>query len=155
MIEFILGTLAEFGLQYSNHKHQKKVITKEKENGIKRPFEKYLWSPVARTTIIIIALFFLFSFLFTSYQNKITLPNNTKQEIIEMSDYITDWKTKFGMFPQDFTEFTNGSPLRQTWLYDSWNRPYLYLVGKDKNSFSIKSAGSDGKFNTIDDIILE
>ena len=41
MIEFILSTLAEFGLIREDYKHQKRISKKEKEDGIKRPIQKY------------------------------------------------------------------------------------------------------------------
>jgi general secretion pathway protein G len=41
MIELILSNLAEFGLIREDFKHQKRISKKEKEDGIKRPIQKY------------------------------------------------------------------------------------------------------------------
>ena len=41
MLELILSILAKFGLIREDFKHHRKITKKEKENGIKRPFQRY------------------------------------------------------------------------------------------------------------------
>jgi len=47
MLEFFLSILVDFGLLNEDYKHRKKVSQKEKEDGIKRPFQKILFQPSA------------------------------------------------------------------------------------------------------------
>lgn len=54
MIEFILSTLAEFGLIREDFKHHRKITKKEKEDEIKKPFQRYFLQP---STIFEISIF--------------------------------------------------------------------------------------------------
>ena len=155
MIELILSTLAEFGLIREDYKHQKRIKKKEKEDGIKRPIQKYLMQPSALMLIAVLVIGSLSAILFFTYQRTSVFPEKTKKEISEMSDRMNNWNEKFGKYPSDINELIGNSPVRQGWKKDAWNREYKFTITENGKGFLITSAGSDGKFNTEDDIKSE
>lgn len=155
MIATILEILAEFGLIHADYKHRKKVNRMEKEDGIKRPFRKYMLQPSTILIISFLVIGSLSAVLFFSYYRTSIFPKKTKTELIEISNSLDSWKNEFGTFPSELNKIVNGRPLRQEWLNDAWNRPYKYSVDQNKNSFLIKSAGPDGIFDNSDDITSE
>jgi len=152
MIEFILTTLAEFGLIHSDYKHRKRVRRKERKDGVKRPIEKYLFQPSGLILISVLVISVLSSFLFFNYQKTNIYPDKTRNEIIEISNALNKWKNHYGYYPTDLKDITKGKPLRKEWTNDVWKNPYKYNVRENGNSFEIISAGSDREFNTNDDI---
>lgn len=152
MIEFILSTLAEFGLIREDFKHHKKISKKEKKDGIKRPIQKYFLQPSSIMVIVFLAVGSLSAFLFFNYQRTSIFPENTEKEISEMSDRMENWNKKFGQYPTELNELIGNSPMRQNWAKDAWNHPYEYTITENGKGFLITSAGSDGKFGTEDDI---
>ncbi|MCB0447489.1 MAG: hypothetical protein KDD03_08250, partial [Gelidibacter sp.] len=64
MIELILSTLAEFGLIREDYKHQKRISKKEKEDGIKRPIQKYFMQPSALMFIAVLVVGSISAILF-------------------------------------------------------------------------------------------
>lgn len=155
MIELILKTLAEFGLIREDYKHQKRISKKEKEDGIKRPIQKYFLQPSAIILITVLVIGSLSAFLFFSYQKTFIFPEKTKKEISEITDRMEQWNEKFGQYPTELNELIGNSPIRQSWINDEWNRPYKYSIMDNGNGFLITSAGSDGQFETEDDIKSE
>ena len=155
MIEIILSILAEFGLIREDYKHRKRVSKKEKEDGIKRPIQKYFLQPSSIIVIVVLVIGSLSAFLFFSYQRASIFPEKTKKEISEMSDRMENWNEKFGQYPTELNELIGNSPIRQDWVKDAWNRPYKYAITENGKRFLITSAGSDGKFGTEDDIKSE
>lgn len=152
MIELILSTLAEFGLIREDYKHQKRISKKEKDDGIKRPIQKYFLQPSALIFISILVLGSISSILFFTYQRTSVFPERTVKEISEMSDRMENWNEKLGKYPEDLNELIGNSPLRQDWKKDAWNREYEFTITENGKAFLITSAGSDGKFHTEDDI---
>lgn len=154
MIEFILSALAEFGLIREDYKHQKRISKKEKEDGIKRPIQKYFLQPSALMLITVLVIGCLSAIIFFTYE-RTTFPEKTKNEISEMSLRMNEWNDKFGKYPKDMNELIGNSPLRQDWKKDAWDREYKFTISENRKRFLITSAGSDGKFNTEDDIKSE
>ncbi len=152
MIQLILEILSDFGLDYVDYKHRKRVSKKEKEDGIKRTIRKYFFQPSFLMAIVILAIISLSSFLFFSYQRKSIYPDKTKKEIAKMSDRMKNWNEKFGKYPMDLNELIGNNPLRQDWKKDAWNREYEFKITENGQGFLITSAGLDGKFKTEDDI---
>jgi len=152
MIELILSTLAEFGLIREDYKHQKRITKKEKEDGIKRPIQKYFMQPSALMFICVLVIGSLSAILFFTYQRKSVFPKKTKNEISEMSDRMENWNKNLGKYPTELNELIGNSPLRQGWKKDAWNREYEFKITENGQGFLITSAGSDGKFGTEDDI---
>ncbi len=152
MIELILSTLAEFGLIREDYKHQKRISKKEKEDGIKRPIQKYFMQPSAIMVIAVLVIGSLSAILFFTYQRTSIFPEKTKKEIFEMSDRMENWNENLGQYPTDLNELIGNSPLRQDWKKDAWNREYEFTITENGKGFLITSAGSDGKFGTKDDI---
>jgi general secretion pathway protein G len=155
MIELILSTLAEFGLIREDYKHQKRISKKEKEDGIKRPIQKYFMQPSALMIIAVLVIGSLSAVLFFTYQRTSVFPEKTKKEISEMSDRMENWNENLGYYPTDLNELIGNSPLRQDWKKDSWDRKYEFTIMENGKGFLITSAGSDGKFHTEDDIKSE
>ncbi|QXP78675.1 MULTISPECIES: type II secretion system protein GspG [Winogradskyella] len=155
MIELILSTLAEFGLIREDYKHQKRITKKEKEDGIKRPIQKYFMQPSALMFLSVIVIGSISAILFFTYQRKSVFPEKTKKEILEMSDRMENWKENLGKYPTELNELIGNSPLRQDWKKDAWNREYEFTITENGKGFLITSAGLDGKFHTDDDIKSE
>lgn len=152
MIELILSTLAEFGLIHEDYKHQKRISKKEKEDGIKRPIQKYFLQPSALLLIAILVIGSLSAIIFFTYQRTSIFPEKTKKEISEMSERMENWNKKLGQYPKELNELIGNSPVRQDWAKDAWNQPYKYTITENGKEFLIISAGSDGQFGTEDDI---
>lgn len=155
MIELILSTLAEFGLNREDYKHKKRITKKEKEDGIKRPFQKYFMQPSALMFLSVIVIGSISAILFFTYQRKSVFPEKTKKEILEMSDRMENWKENLGKYPTELNELIGNRPSRQDWKKDAWNREYEFTIKENGKGFLITSAGSDGKFHTDDDIKSE
>ncbi|WP_405384117.1 type II secretion system protein GspG [Maribacter sp. LLG6340-A2] len=155
MIEFILSTLAEFGLIREDYKHRKRISKKEKEDGVKRPIQKYFLQPSSIMVISLLVVGSISAFLFFGYQRTSIYPDKTEKEIAEISERMENWNEKFGKYPTDLNELIGNSPLRQGWKKDAWDREYNFEVMENGKGFLITSAGSDGKFKTEDDIKSE
>ena len=155
MIELILSTLAEFGLIREDYKHQKQISKKEKEDGIKRPIQKYFRQPSILILIAVVVIGSLSTILFFTYQKTSVFPEKTKKEITEMSERMENWNKNLGQYPTEMNELIGNNPLRQDWKKDAWNREYKLMITKNGKGFLITSAGSDGKFGTKDDITSE
>lgn len=155
MIELILSTLAEFGLIREDYKHKKRISKKEKEDGIKRPIQKYFMQPSALMLIAVLVIGSFSAILFFTYQRTSVFPEKTEKEISEMSERMENWNEKFGKYPTELKELIGNSPLRQDWKKDAWNREYKFTIIENGNGYLITSAGSDGKFGTEDDIKSE
>ena len=154
MLNFILETLIEIGLIREDIKHNRKITKKEKEDGKKRSFQKHFLKP---SVIVILSTFLIgitIIFSYTLYQRIYILPKKTQKEIREIADSIKNWKERYGSFPKDFETLISNHPMRQDWYYDAWDRPYIYETYNDSESFTIKSSGHNGIFNTKDDITM-
>lgn len=153
MIELILSTLAEFGLIREDYKHQKRIRKKEKQDGIKRPIQKYFMQPSALMLFAVLVIGSLSAIIFFTYQRRSAFTVKTKKEISEMSERMENWNEKFGKYPTELNKLIGNSPVRQNWKRDAWNREYAFEITNNSKGFLITSAGSDGKFKTKDDII--
>jgi len=152
MIELILTALADFGLIREDYKHRKRISKKEKEDGIKRPTQKYFFQP---STIIVISVLIIGSisaFLFFTYQRTTVFHEKTEKEISEMSKRMENWNETIGHYPTELNKLIGNSPMRQSWKKDAWNREYEFKITENGESFLITSAGLDGEFGTKDDI---
>ena len=152
MLELILSTLAEFGLIREDFKHHKKITKKEKEDGVKRPFQRYFLQPSSIMVISVLIIGSISAFIFFGYQRTSIFPEKTEREISEMSDRMENWKENLEKYPTELNELIGNSPLRQDWKRDAWNREYKLTILGNGKGFLITSAGSDGKFGTGDDI---
>ena len=151
MLELFLSFLIDFGLIREDYKHRKRISKKEVEDGVSRYFQKP--SSIITLFVIVITTLILLLFFFPEQSTSLTI--RTKQEITEISKRTEKWKNQFGKYPLELNELIGNYPLRKTWKTDSWNNPYRYSVTQDGASFVIISAGSDGIFNTKDDIKSE
>ena len=155
MTELILDILVNFGLIREDFKHHRKITKKEKEDGIKRPLQRYFLQPSSIMVISVLIILSISAFLFFSYQRTSIFPEKTEREISEMSDRMENWKENLGKYPTELNELIGNSPLRQDWKKDAWNREYKLTISENGKGFLITSAGSDGKFGTEDDIKSE
>lgn len=155
VLEFISTTFAEFALIYQDYKHRKRIRKREKEDGIKRPVQKYLFQPSAIAVMVVLGIGCISAVIFFTYQRMTFFPEKTKKEISEISERMEKWKVHYGAYPGQLNELIGNSPLQQDWSKDAWDRDYTYTVTGNGNGFLIVSAGSDGKFGTKDDIKSE
>ena len=128
MIELILSTLAEFGLIREDYKHQKQISKKEKEDGIKRPIQKYFLQPSVLILIAVVVIGSLSAILFFTYQKTSVFPEKTKKEISEMKDRMENWNKNLGQYPTELNELIGNNPLRQDWKKDAWNRENKFTI---------------------------
>lgn len=152
MIRFLLEVLADFGLIYQDYKHRKRITQKEKKDGKKRPFQKYILQPSNILFIVALLIGSISGFMFFTYQRATVFPEKTRKEITEMSERMENWHKKFGQYPKSLSELIGNNPIQQNWSKDAWNRAYKFLIIDHGNAFLIISSGADGKFNTKDDI---
>lgn len=155
MIGWIVEICAELALLREDFKHHKKITKKEKEDGVKRPFQRYLLQPSSLMVITFLTIGSISAFIFLTYQIKLVYPQKTKKELSEMSEWIEKCNEKFGEYPKDLNEVIGNNPMRQHWDNDAWSRPYKYATLKDGKEFLLISAGPDGQFETEDDIKAE
>lgn len=155
MLELVTGLLAEFGLLRGDYKHRKKVKAKEKEDGVKRPFQRYFLQPSALIFFFLLLFTVIASFLFAMYQHNSIYPEKTRTELVEITEWTEKWKENYGRYPTELNEIIGNNPIRQDWKRDAWNRAYKYIQTENPIGFKIISAGSDGHFDTEDDITLE
>ena len=153
MLELILSTLAEFGLLREDFKHHRNITKKEKEDGIKRPVQRYILRPSSVITIAVFIIGIITAAIFVQYQQISIFPKKTKKEIAEICDRMESWNENLGKYPTELKELIGNNPLRQNWNKDSWNREYKFIVSENGKEFLVASAGSDGIFGTEDDII--
>lgn len=155
MIDLILETLAEFGLIHADYKHHKDISKKEKVDGKKRTFQKYFFQPSSIALFIVFIIIFFAAFFYFNYQRTSVFPDKTKNEILEMSNRAEKWREKYGKYPTDLNELIGNSPVRKSWKFDAWDRPYQYSIIEDGKKLLIISSGSDKEFGTNDDIISD
>lgn len=80
----------------------------------------------------------------------------TRTSISAIETSLKTYEIRTGRFPDSLEVLTQemgdkGRLLKKKDLNDAWGVPFAYK--KEKNSFEIRSAGSDGQMNTSDDIL--
>jgi len=155
MMETILELFVDLGLLREDYKHHKKITKKEKEDGRKRHFQRYFLQPSSVLVIAILLIGSISAIIFFTYQRTSIYPEKTKKELLEMTSWIEKRKEKFGKYPEDLNEMIGNNPIRKHWANDAWGRPYKYVITNEGKEYLLISAGSDGKFETEDDLIGE
>lgn len=89
----------------------------------------------------------------TYISNTIFKASNTEKEMREISVQLDKYKQKNNTYPENLVAIVGRSPIRQTYLTDSWGNLYRYKKTSE-NSFIITSAGLDNTFDTVDDLQL-
>ena len=145
--------LADFGLEWQDHKHRKNVKRKERRDGKRRTAEKHLFKP--SNFIYLIALIIVIGafFLIREYNQSTLYPKKTEKEMAAIANAVQKWKDSYDIYPNTLEELIKKNPTRKGWAKDAWKTPYVYEASE--NSYSIRSAGGDGIFNTEDDIHIK
>ena len=94
--------------------------------------------------IITIAVFFFAE----NYFNK----RDTINECKEMMTALKRYEESTHNYPANLSILIEGNPLRTDWITDQWGKPYKYVLNSQGYAYVLKSAGSDNKFNTTDDL---
>lgn len=68
-----------------------------------------------------------------------------------ISDFVADHGCPY-RFPVTIDELRMDGYLNAQLAVDGWGRPWIYRVGPDAGEFTLRSPGSDGVWNTSDDI---
>ncbi len=155
MIELLLELFIDIGLLRKDFKHHKKVSKKEKLEGKKSPFKKYVLQPSTKIYVSVIISICIGVFVCFSYQSRFIFPESTEKELAVISKRIHQWHQRFGAYPNDLKVLIGHSHTRQKWYKDAWRNPYQYTVTNNGKGFLIMSSGSDGKMYTKDDIKFE
>ena len=151
----LIEILINFGFIRSDYKHRKKISEEEKKEKTKRPFQKYFLQPSILFIISAVIIGSAGFYIFFRYQQNSSFPEKTEKEITEITIRLNDWKEKFGSYPEKLNEIIGQNPMRKTWIKDKWNRSYKYSISNNGENFLIISAGTDGQFDTEDDIKSE
>lgn len=122
------------------------------DKDVKRPINKNKSKPRNVTIIIFLIIGIVAILSYKYYQKTFLYPNQTTSELQEIRSALYLYKESFDAYPTQLTELTKGRPLREIWLTDAWGNLYRYEVKDDKQSFTVISAGGDGKFGNDDDI---
>ena len=78
--------------------------------------------------------------------------NHTEKEMNEIANQLDRYYHKYKRYPSDFESYVRSKPLWNSWLNDGWGNKYNYLQ-TDSIHYTLISAGEDGKFGTMDDLI--
>jgi len=78
---------------------------------------------------------------------------DTRNDCREIVSSLTDYFQHKNRYPNDLKTIVNNNPLRQNWYKDHWDNNYSYKTGNNGKTFTLISAGKDGKFDTKDDLI--
>ncbi len=78
----------------------------------------------------------------------------TNKEMVKVSQKLEEWRSEKGKYPEDLDAIVGTRPLRKTWYTDNWGNYYSYQSISEHNSFVLVSAGSDGRFGTSDDLVV-
>ena len=152
MTDFILNILIDFGLIKADRDHRKRINEKEKEDGIKRGFQKRILTPSNKFILGFMLLTSIVIFTFFQYQKNISFPNNTSKEITEIKKELEDYKKQFEKYPSSLDQLISGFPLRKNWTKDSWGELYKYSINENGTTYELVSSGPDRKFGSQDDI---
>ena len=151
----LVSILVDFALLRKDYKHRKNIEKLEKEDGVNRPFQKYMMQPSVVIYSIVLFLALVLMILFITYQRTITYPKNTQQEITVIAGRVENWYEINGSYPNSLEDLIGSNPQRKEWKTDAWKREYQFTLSDDGKGFFISSAGSDGVHGTKDDIISD
>ena len=84
------------------------------------------------------------------YFKKRDTRNDCKEIVLSLTDY---YKQK-NKYPNNLSTLISNNPMRQCWYKDHWGNSYSYRTDNDGKTFTLISAGRDGKFNTKDDLFF-
>ena len=155
-MELLLYLFGEFSLFIGDFKHRKRITKMEKDDGVKRPFQKYFFRPSTIVLVMVLVIVGLSCLLFSTYYRVSIYSEKTELELSEMSDWINKCNKKQGRYPKGLKEVIGNNPIRrQQWNTDAWSHPYKYAVINNGKEFLLISSGPDGQFETEDDIKVE
>jgi hypothetical protein len=83
-----------------------------------------------------------------NYFNK----RDTINECKEMVTALKHYEESTHNYPANLSILIEGNPLRADRTTDQWGYPYKYVLNSQGYAYVLKSAGSDNKFNTKDDL---
>ncbi|WP_405369437.1 hypothetical protein [Nonlabens sp. Asnod2-A12] len=151
----LVSILVDFALLRKDYKHRKNIEKLEKEDGVKRPFQKYMIQPSVVIYSIVLFLALVLMILFITYKRTISYPKDTQREITVIANRVENWYDINGRYPVDLEELIGSNPVRKEWKTDAWRRECQFTLSDDGKGFVISSAGADGKHGTSDDIISD
>lgn len=109
---------------------------------------------VKRILLISLGVFFIsitILWLAQSYFKKRDTRNDCNEIVLSLTDY---YKQK-NRYPNNLSTLISNNPMRQSWYIDHWGNSYSYRTNNEGKTFTLISAGGDGKFNTKDDLFFE
>lgn len=127
----------------------------EKTHGKSKALKNLIFSVIV--VIIILPLVFYLTIVSFSIGGKYVTDHvlnekHTRNEMVKISTELDKHYYKTGKYPVDFEMFIRKKPVWSNWINDSWGNKYEYTIS-GPNSFTLTSAGKDGKFGTDDDLI--
>jgi general secretion pathway protein G len=121
----------------------------EEENKLPK---KRMISPFQRLDILLGVCLIIYIIGKVFVVPSIVSENKTNKRATEIKELLEKEKEVFGSYPLQLRIIKRGNPLRENLLIDGWGINFKYKI--IKNSYSLTSAGKDGKFDTKDDIIF-
>ncbi|RFS20979.1 hypothetical protein DVR12_16645 [Chitinophaga silvatica] len=79
----------------------------------------------------------------------------TKEDCKEIKMAIDNYKKQKNTYPSNLSSLISNNPMRQNWSKDRWEHNYSYAINSMDSSYTLISAGKDGKFGTKDDLIYK
>lgn len=129
-------------------------IKTEVNEGREKALRKLFFSIIV-VIVIIPAVFYLFVISMKSggdvVADKYFNEDRTREEILEIEDYLENYYSHYKKYPTDFNAFINSKPIWNHLKMDAWNTRYKY-IRNDSTSYTLISAGLDRTFDTKDDI---
>jgi hypothetical protein len=80
---------------------------------------------------------------------------DTKNEGHEIAFALQHYYQTEHTYPSSLVEFIGNDPLRRNWEKDAWNNAYYFTRTSNGKSYTLLSAGADGKLHTDDDIVMQ
>ncbi len=119
---------------------------------------RYLIFGIVTAIIIIPTTFYLTTIGFYKGGQYVKLEyfdsNNTKNEMLEISNRLDNYYLQNNKYPSDYLRFVSSKPIWESWKRDSWKNKYKYFQ-TDSTNYTLISSGKDGIFDTEDDIIIK
>lgn len=76
-------------------------------------------------------------------------------EIKSILTAIYTYRLETGNLPESLQDLVDGGYIKQENILDPWNNPYKYSYDETRRVVEIRSAGSDKKYYTKDDVVVE
>lgn len=122
-----------------------------KTTNVTYPAIKKLLTIILISFFGVIAIITIVFFLSNDYRKN----RDTLNECNEIVKGLKHYKASVNQYPTDLLILIKGDPLRSSWLQDEWQKPYIYNLTNNGNSYVLRSGGADKNIGTKDDLVFK